>query len=317
MSVKCARLFILFFLFICSYYANYVISDSTELLENGGCENGLTGWETLRYIEHQEFVKITNSKAAHGSYSLLIPTEAHMDSWISGVSQTIELNQVSNLNLSFFVFPQIDTSQDKTSDFAIIINCQAEYGNSSMVYFKERALTESELYKLFPDNSLSVTFVQVRSYYISEVKPNTWNRIEMDLSGDFISAYRGFNFESVQKVSIVLIALSDAFDFGKVPGNVYWDDISLRAISTSETDSTITTTETTTSTQTPTNTATTDAIPSTKQTQTKKETSLSNTSTKTMVPPTFTEKTDYIPYYIIAGAIMIAGVSVALAIYRK
>ena len=84
--------------------------------------------------------------------------------------------------------------------------------------------------------------------------------------------------------------------------------------------STITTTETTTSTQTPTTTITvitTDTILTTTQTQTKKETSLSNTSTKTMVPPTFTEKTDYNPYYIIAGAIMIAGVSVALAIYRK
>lgn len=197
----------------------------TELVKNGGFEEGLDNWSAFSYYPEQDDKPvITDSKPHYGKYSLEAGIiDKSKDRLGRGARQTINLEQCSDLKLSFWIYlGSMAGSQNLHTDVALIVTFFTEKNPKAIVYYAAWD-PEEEIYDGFPiptKNSEDVTSILIPAMMIYR-----WNHVERDLARDFKSAYSSIDLQTVSSLTIELVSVR----FAKIDfvSETFWDDISL------------------------------------------------------------------------------------------
>lgn len=197
----------------------------TELVKNGGFEDSLDNWSAFSYYpEQDDKAVITDSKPHYGRYSLeagiIDKSQDHLG---RGARQTINLEQCSDLKLSFWIYlGSVAGSQNLYTDVALIVTFLTDKNPKAIVYYAAWDPRE-EIYDGFPTptmNSEDVTNILIPAMMIYR-----WNHVERDLARDFKNAYPSIDLRTVSSLSIELVSVRfEKIDF---ESETFWDDISL------------------------------------------------------------------------------------------
>jgi len=200
-------------------------SCKTIELENGGFENGLDKWSSFGYDPQHEEAKVTSAKPHFGKYSLNASIAHNEQDLVGrGARQTINVNQPSNLDLSFWVnIGGVAGSQNLHTNIAMIVSFQVE-GNTKCIIYNVAWDPREEIYQGFPlptkhsDDVVNILIPAMMNF--------RWNSIERDLSKDLESSYPNIDVKEISSITIELVAVR----FQKVGFliDVFWDDISLK-----------------------------------------------------------------------------------------
>jgi hypothetical protein len=220
-----SSIFLLIIILSFSFLIAPSASKGTELVKNGGFEDSLDNWNVFSYYpEHDDKAVITDSKPHYGRYSLetgiINESQDHLG---RGARQTINLEQCSDLKLSFWVYlGSVAGSQNLYTDVALIVTFLTEKNPKAIVYYVAWDPQE-EIYDGFPTPTMNSE--DVTNILIPAMMTYRWNHVERDLARDFKNAHPSLDLRTVSSLSIELVSVRfEKIDF---VSETFWDDISL------------------------------------------------------------------------------------------
>jgi hypothetical protein len=226
-----------------------VKAQPVELLDNGGFEDGMSPWVSYSYWHQCPMnATITDVRAYEGKYSLHTDTgqmgmnvigEVIFDpsgaistappkegalGWCvgGGAYQIVELNQVSDLKLSFYINLVGSTEVTLGTDIAILVWFWKDDSFKVLAYYVTWG-ANVPIYKNFPQPVMSLG--NITNTLIYGIPPERWGHVERQLDEDFKQAYPNDDLSSYKKLTVQLIGAG--VRGGGNPIHAYWDKISL------------------------------------------------------------------------------------------
>lgn len=218
-----------------------------EIIKNGGFEKNLDGWTSFSYCNQLPRDAIVTSYLSHsGEYSLRADCGTggeHCFGVGGGAKQQIELNKATNLTLNFWVYlfgvPEINA----WTEIALITDFHMPETNKTLVYYLAW-VDNIPIYSHYPLPTMDSK--NISNILLHDLKNDEWNYVERDLVADFENTYPDNSLDTVQNMTLTILAVSFQRLSFTSKGS-YWDDISLTSFIS---EPTTTTTHTTTSPQT-------------------------------------------------------------------
>jgi hypothetical protein len=226
-----------------------VKAETVELLDNGGFEDGMSPWVSYSYWPQCAMNgTITDLRAYEGKYSLYTntgqmgmnvigdvifdpsgaiataPPKEGALGWCvgGGAYQIIELGQVSDLELSFWVHLIGATEITMGTDTAMLVWFWKEDTYRVIAYYMTWG-SNVPIYKNFPHPIMSLG--NITNILIYGTPPGRWSHIERQLEEDFKQAYPDDDLSSYKKLTVQIIGAG--VRGGGNPIHIYWDKISL------------------------------------------------------------------------------------------
>ena len=228
---------------------NQVKAESVELIDNGGFEDGMNPWVSYSYWHQCPMnATITDVRAYEGKYSLhtdtgqmgmnaigevifdlsgaisTAPPKGGALGWCvgGGAYQIVELDQVSDLKLSFYINLVGSTEVTLGTDIAAVIWFWNNDSYRILAYYMTWG-SNVPIYENFPQPVMSLG--NITNTLIYGIPPERWSHIEIQLDEDFKQAYPNDDLTSFQKVTVQLIGAG--VRGGGSPIHAYWDKLSL------------------------------------------------------------------------------------------
>ena len=201
--------------------------ETLELIKNGGFEENLDGWTSFSYCNQLQRDAIVTSYLSHsGEYSLRADCGTggeHCFGVGGGARQQIELNETTNLTLSFWVYlfgiPEINA----WTEIALIADFSMPETNKTLIYYLAWS-DNIPIYSHYPLPSMSSE--DISNILLHDLKNDEWNYVERDLIADFENSYPDNPLDTVQNMTFTIVAVSFQRLSFTSKGS-YWDDISL------------------------------------------------------------------------------------------
>jgi hypothetical protein len=221
--------------------------ETIGIIKNGGFEKNLDGWTSFSYCNQLPRDAIVTSYLSHsGEYSLRADCGTggeHCFGVGGGAKQQIELNKATNLTLNFWVYlfgvPEINA----WTEIALITDFHMPEINKTLVYYLAW-VDNIPIYSHYPLPTMDSE--NISNILLHDLKNDEWNYVERDLVADFENTYPDNSLDTVQNMTLTILAVSFQRLSFTSKGS-YWDDISLTSFIS---EPTTTTTHTTTSPQT-------------------------------------------------------------------
>jgi len=183
------------FLFLMLIFAVDHASGISQLVKNGGFEEGINSWTRLG-VE----AAVSDSYAYSGRYSL---RTSNGSAW-----QNIQLEKTSDFGLKLdfgvFLFNPI-TSIGKT-EAALTVEAASETSKNNITYYVAGSIPQENSGTAIP---------------ISDLQLNKWNHVVANLNQDFKKLYPSIDFNTIKKMRIIL------WSYKTSNPTPFWDDISL------------------------------------------------------------------------------------------
>ncbi|MCW4043521.1 MAG: zinc-ribbon domain-containing protein [Candidatus Bathyarchaeota archaeon] len=226
-----------------------VKAETVELLDNGGFEDGMSPWVSYSYWPQCAMnATITDLQSYEGKYSIYTDTgqmgmnvigEVIFDpsgaittappkegalGWCvgGGAYQIVELDQVSDLELSFWIHLIGATEVTMGTDTAMLVWFWKDDTFRVLAYYMTWG-SNVPIYKNFPQPVMSLG--NITNILIYGTPPGRWTYVERQLEEDFKQAYPNDDLSSFKKLTVQLIGAG--VRGGGHPIHVYWDKISL------------------------------------------------------------------------------------------
>lgn len=226
-----------------------VKAETVELLDNGGFEDGMSPWVSYSYWPQCAMnATITDLQSYEGKYSIYTDTgqmgmnvigEVIFDpsgaittappkegalGWCvgGGAYQIVELDQVSDLELSFWIHLIGATEVTMGTDTAMLVWFWKADTFRVLAYYMTWG-SNVPIYKNFPQPVMSLG--NITNILIYGTPPGRWTYVERQLEEDFKQAYPNDDLSSFKKLTVQLIGAG--VRGGGHPIHVYWDKISL------------------------------------------------------------------------------------------
>jgi hypothetical protein len=228
---------------------SHVKAETVELLDNGGFEDGMSPWVSYSYWSQCAMNgTITDLRSYEGKYSLYTNTgqmgmnvigEVIFDpsgaiatappkegalGWCvgGGAYQIIELDKVSDLELSFWIHLVGATEVTMGTDTAMLVWFWKDDTYRVIAYYMTWG-SNVPIYKNFPQPIMSLG--NITNILIYGTPPGRWRHVERQLDEDFKQAYPNDDLNSYKKLTVQIIGAG--VRGGGHPIHVYWDKISL------------------------------------------------------------------------------------------
>ena len=226
-----------------------VKAETVELLDNGGFEDGMSPWVSYSYWPQCAMnATITDLQSYEGKYSLYTdtgqmgmnvigevifdpsgaittapPKEAALGWCVGGGAyQIVELDQVSDLELSFWINLVGATEVTMGTDTAMLVWFWKDDTFRVIAYYMTWG-SNVPIYKNFPQPIMSLG--NITNILIYGTPPGRWRHVERQLDEDFKQAYPNDDLSSYKKLTVQIIGAG--VRGGGHPIHVYWDKISL------------------------------------------------------------------------------------------
>lgn len=246
-SVLIVGLFVLILTNVFSF--SQVNAETVELIENGGFEDGMSPWVSYSYWTQCAMnATITDLQSYEGKYSIhtdtgqmgmsLIgevifdpsgaiatapPKEAAMGWCVGGGAyQIVELDRVSDLELSFWINLVGATEVTMGTDIAMVVWFWKDDTFRVLAYYMTWG-SNVPIYKNFPQPIMSLG--NITNVLIHGALPGRWSYVERQLEEDFKQAYPNDDLSSFKKLTVQIIGAG--VRGGGNPVHAYWDKISL------------------------------------------------------------------------------------------
>ncbi|MEM3017658.1 MAG: CFI-box-CTERM domain-containing protein [Candidatus Bathyarchaeia archaeon] len=207
--------------------------ESIELLENGGFEEGMSGWRGFSYCDQLPREGVVTDYLAHSGrcslYTLCGTGGEHCYGVGGGATQEIRLNQRSNLTLQFSVYIFGTSQVNAWIDIALIADFWVSQTKKTLVYY----VTWTENTAIYRDYPLpKMTSENVKNILIYGIESYEWNNVRRDVYEDLRQTYPSISPSSIEGASITLLAVTFQ-RLTSVPAGAFWDDISITCTVTS------------------------------------------------------------------------------------
>ncbi|MBS7623282.1 hypothetical protein KEJ39_06375 [Candidatus Bathyarchaeota archaeon] len=208
--------------------------ESIELLENGGFEEGMSGWRGFSYCDQLPREGVVTEYLAHSGrcslYTLCGTGGEHCYGVGGGATQEIRLNQrSSNLTLQFSVYIFGTSQVNAWIDIALIADFWVSQTKKTLIYYV--AWTENTaIYRDYPLPKM--TSENVKNILIHGIESDEWNNVRRDVYEDLRQTYPSISASSIERGSITLLAVTFQ-RLTSVPAGAFWDDISITCTVTS------------------------------------------------------------------------------------
>ncbi len=226
-----------------------VKAEPVELLDNGGFEDGMSPWVSYSYWHQCPMnATITDVQSYEGKYSIHTDTgqmgmnvigEVIFDpsgaistappkegalGWCvgGGAYQIVELDQVSDLKLSFYIHLVGATEVTMGTDTAMVVWFWKDGAFRVIAYYMTWG-SNVPIYKNFPQPIMSLG--NITNILIYGTPPGGWRYVERQLEEDFKQAYPNDDLTSYKKLTLQIIGAG--VRGGGNPIHAYWDKISL------------------------------------------------------------------------------------------
>jgi len=206
-----------------SYY-HYTVASEEPILDNGGFELGLQGWETYSYGYGD--AEVVAKVAYDGEYSLRTYTvpgpEVPKFPYGGGAYQTIERPDLSlDLKFSFWVRPGI-VGENQYTQIRTWIEFHTEEGQIfKLAYYIAWGFHVPENPRF---NTTDTTYI-----LIQDCRIGVWNHVERDLKSDFESR---FGTASERSLSMIKLYADLVHYWSVIIANAYWDAFTLTLTTT-------------------------------------------------------------------------------------
>ena len=158
-----------------------------------------------------------------GAISTAPPKEAAMGWCVGGGAyQIVELDRVSDLELSFWINLVGATEITTGTDIAMLVWFGKDDTFRVLAYYMTWG-SNVPIYKNFPQPIMS--YGNITNILIHGALPGRWNYIERQLEEDFKQAYPNDDLNSFKKLTVQIIGAG--VRGGGSPVHAYWDKISL------------------------------------------------------------------------------------------
>jgi hypothetical protein len=201
--------------------------ETTELVKNGGFEDGLSGWTGFSYCSQLPLDGVVTSYRSHSGRNSLF-TECgtggeHCFGVGGGAHQQIQFNKASDLKRDFWVYlfgvPEINS----WTDIALIADFRMPHDKRILVYYLAWA-DNILIYNNFPFPALSSK--NVSNLLLPNLRHNEWIHVERDLKADFEKGHPDMDFDTVQNVTVTLLAVTFQ-RLSLTSKGAFWDDVKL------------------------------------------------------------------------------------------
>lgn len=226
-----------------------VKAETVELLDNGGFEDGMSPWVSYSYWPQCAMnATVTDLQSYEGKYSIhtdtgqmgmnvigevifdpsgainTAPPQEVAMGWCvgGGAYQIVELDQVSDLELSFLINLVGATEVTMGTDTAMLVWFWKDDTYRVITYYMTWG-SNVPIYKNFPQPVMSLG--NITNILIYGTPPGRWTLVERQLDEDFKQAYPNDDLSSFKKLTVQLIGAG--VRGGGHPINAYWDKISL------------------------------------------------------------------------------------------
>jgi ribosomal protein L40E len=226
-----------------------VKAETVELLDNGGFEDGMSPWVSYSYWSQCAMnATITSLQSYEGKYSIHTDTgqmgmnvigEVIFDpsgavstappkegalGWCvgGGAYQIVELDQISDLELSFWIYLVGATEVTMGTDTAMVIWFWKDDTFRVLAYYMTWG-SNVPIYKNFPQPIMSLG--NIANILIYGTPPGRWSHVERQLEDDFKQAYPNDDLSSFKKLTVQLIGAGVRGGGNSI--HAYWDKISL------------------------------------------------------------------------------------------
>lgn len=168
---------------------------ATELVRNGGFEDGISFW-----VRPGVEASVSDSYAHSGRYSL---RTSNGSAW-----QTIQLVEGSNLriNLSFWVYLFTPTAVMGRTEAAVTVKVDTTTAAKEISYY------------VTPHKSEGATEPAIM---IPNLEPNKWNNVKLIFDEDFRKSFLGVELRGLKEITIKFWSFKT---YNPIP---YWDDVSI------------------------------------------------------------------------------------------
>jgi hypothetical protein len=226
-----------------------VNAENIELIENGGFEDGMSPWVSYSYWTQCSMnATITDLDSYEGRFSIHTDTGQQGQNVIAevifdpsgaistappqevamgwcvggGAYQIVELDKVSDLQLSFWINLIGATEVTTGTDIAMVVWFWKDDAFRVLAYYMAWG-SNVPIYKNFPQPTMSLG--NITNILIHGTIPGKWNYVERQLEEDFAQAYPGEDISKFQKITVQLIGAG--VRSGPAHVHAYWDNVSL------------------------------------------------------------------------------------------
>jgi len=224
MKITAICIMILFVFYV--FAASNVQAKDMELLNNGGFENGFPPWKSFSYSTSTSLnATVTDLRSHSGAYSLHTRTGSGTGGAGGGAYQYVQLDEISDLKLTFWVILAGTSGENSATDIASITKFSNNHGESRfLIYY----VAWSESVPIFSDFPAPVySSKEVTNLLIADMERDKWTYVECDLEDDFRDAYPDLDIGTFTELEITLISVCFMGSGATIWAG--WDDVSLTA----------------------------------------------------------------------------------------